>query len=37
MANRSVNTDRLQASLAGFLRGFAAPAADYLKRYAYSN
>jgi len=32
MANLSVNTVRLQAALAGFLRGFAAPAAGYLKR-----
>ena len=32
--NLSVNTDRLQAALAGSLRGFAAPAAGYLKRWA---
>jgi len=30
--NFSVNTDRLPAVLAGSLRGFAAPAAGYLKR-----
>lgn len=34
MANLSVNTDRLQAALAGPLRRCAAPAAGYLKRYA---
>ena len=33
-SNLSVNTDRLQAALAGPLRGFAAPAAGYLKRWA---
>jgi len=32
--NFSVNTDRLPAVLAGSLRGFAAPAAGYLKREA---
>ncbi len=32
ISNLSVNTDRLQAALAGSLRGFAAPAAGYLKR-----
>lgn len=32
MANPSVNTDRLQAALAGSLRRYAAPAAGYLKR-----
>lgn len=31
-SNLSVNTDRLQAALAGSLRGFAAPAIGYLKR-----
>ena len=30
--NPSVNTDRLQAALAGSLRRVAAPAAGYLKR-----
>lgn len=30
--NISVNTVRLQAALAGFLRGFAALAAGYLER-----
>lgn len=34
MPNLSVNTDRLQAALAGPLRGFAAPAAGYLQRWA---
>lgn len=29
--NLSVNTDRLQAALAGYLRGYASPAAVYLK------
>ncbi len=32
ISNLSVNTDRLQAALAGSLRGCAAPAAGYLKR-----
>jgi hypothetical protein len=32
--NSSVNTDRREAALLGSLRGFAAPAAGYLKRYA---
>lgn len=31
-ANLSVNADRLQAALAGSLRGCAAPAAGYLNR-----
>ncbi len=31
--NLSVNTDHLQAKLAGSLRSFDAPAAGYLKRY----
>lgn len=30
--NLSVNTDRREAALLGSLRGFAAPAAGYLKR-----
>ena len=33
-ANRSVERDRLQAELAGSLRGFAATAAPHVKRYA---
>jgi len=32
--NPSVNTDRLQATLAGSLRRYAAPAAGYLARWA---
>lgn len=32
MANLSVERDRLQAALAGSLRGCAAPAAPHLKR-----
>lgn len=31
--NPPVNPDRLQAALAGTLRGFAAPAAGYLARW----
>lgn len=34
MANLLVNTDHLQAALAGSLRRRAAPAAGYLERYA---
>jgi len=33
-ANLSVNTDRREAALLGSLRGFAAPAAGYLRRWA---
>lgn len=36
MPNLSVNTDHLQAALAGSLRGFAAPVTGYLKRYVSS-
>jgi len=32
--NIAVERDRRQAGLAGSLRGFAAPAAPHLKRYA---
>jgi hypothetical protein len=35
-SNLSVNTDRLQAALAGPLRRCVAPAAGYLKRWASS-
>lgn len=34
LANPSVERDRLQAALAGTFRGFAAPAAPHVKRYA---
>lgn len=33
-ANNSVERDRLQAALAGSLRGFAASAAPHVKRWA---
>ena len=32
--NLSGNTERRETALLGSLRGFAAPAAGYLKRYA---